>query len=45
LKTALVMTPVLIERSVVPMAVEQCVHHLDNLDDYHCSLFIFTWIK
>jgi hypothetical protein len=36
--TALVMTPVLVERSVVPMAVELGVPHLDILEDYHCSL-------
>jgi len=43
--TVLVMTPVLVERSVVPMAVELGVPHLDILEDYHCSLFIFTWIQ
>ena len=42
---ALVMTPVLVERNVVPMAVELGVPHLDILEDYHSSLFIITWIK
>jgi hypothetical protein len=42
---ALVITPVLVERSVVPMAVELGVPHLDILEDYHSSLFIITWIK
>jgi hypothetical protein len=43
--TALVTSPVLVERSVVPMAVELGVPHLDILENYHCSLFIFTWIE
>jgi hypothetical protein len=42
---ALVMTPVLVERSVVPMAVELGAPHLDILEDYQCSVFIFTWIQ
>jgi hypothetical protein len=43
--TALVTSPVLVVRSVVPMAVELGVPYLDILEDYHCSLFIFTWIE